>query len=82
MPTTIRIVLNRHGVRELLRDGAIANDVADRARQIAAVAGEGHEVVMGTGTNRAYARVLTQTFEAYFAEQTDRTLTRAIDAGR
>jgi hypothetical protein len=82
MPTRIRLVLHPEGVRELLHAPGVAGDLAARAGRIASQAGEGHEVVTGSGPNRAYARVLAVTYEAYFSEQIDRTLTRSIDAGR
>jgi hypothetical protein len=78
----VRIVLNRRGVRELLRSPEILRDLEQRARRIAAAAGPGHEVDSQVGPNRARASVRTDTIDAMLGEATDRDLTRAIDAGR
>jgi hypothetical protein len=77
-----KFVLNKEGVRELLRSPEIAAHLKDRAEKIAAAAGPGHEVRVDDGPNRARASVLTVTPEAMRAEATNRTLTRAIEAGR
>ena len=79
---SVRIVLNRKGVRELLRGSEIQADLARRARNIASAAGPGHEVDSEVGRNRARASVRTDTFEAAHDEATTRSLTRSIDAGR
>lgn len=79
---TVRIVLNRRGVRELLRSPEILRDLERRANNIARAAGPGHEVDSAIGRNRARAAVFTDTFEAAHNEATSRSLTRAIDAGR
>jgi hypothetical protein len=78
----VRIVLNRKGVREILRSPEVEADLERRARHIAAAAGPGHEVDVTVGGNRARASVRTDTFEAMRDEATDRNLTRALDAGR
>lgn len=81
----VRIVLNRAGVRNLLRSPEVAADIARRAAAIAAAAssGEGefgHDVKIGK--NRAHGMVWTDDQAAREAEATSRSLTRAIDAGR
>lgn len=78
----VRIVLNRRGVRELLRSREIQADLERRAQRIAAAAGPGHEVTVEQGRNRARAAVRTDTIDAMISEATDHTLTRALDAGR
>lgn len=77
-----RIVVNRAAVRALLRSPEVAADLTRRARNIAATAGPGHRVDSQIGPNRARAAVITDTFEAMHHEATDRTLSRALDAGR
>lgn len=77
-----KIVLNRKGVRELLRSNEVLGDLERRALAIAAAAGPGFEADSDVGRNRARASVLTETREAMEAEAKDRALTRAIDAGR
>lgn len=78
----VRIVVNHAAVRELLRSPAVLKNLEERARRIAAQAGEGMEVGTYIGPNRARATVITATVEARLAEARDRALTRAIDAGR
>lgn len=79
---TVRVVVNRAGVRELLNSDAIRADLEARAQRIASAAGPGHRVDVGRGRNRARAAVITDTTEARRSEATDGTLSRAIDAGR
>lgn len=79
---TVRVVLNRRGIREILRSDRVRRDLVARAQRIADAAGPGHEVQEYTGRNRARATVRTASFEARASEAHDRTLTRAFDAGR
>lgn len=76
---TVRIVLNRRGIRQLLQD---TETVAPRAERIQAAAGPGHEMRVEVGRNRARAVVYTATFEAREAQATGENLSRSIDAGR
>ena len=78
----LRIVLNRSGVRELLRSPEIQGDLRRRADRIASAAGPGHEVDVAAGRNRARASVRTDSIDAMFDEATARNLTRSLDAGR
>lgn len=57
-------------------------DLERRAKNIADAAGDGHKVDSQIGSNRARAAVITETLDAMRREATDRTLTKAIDAGR
>lgn len=78
----VKIVLNRKGIRELLRSREVLADLERRAENIAEAAGPGHAVDSEIGPNRARSSVRTDTIDAMLAEGTDRNLTRAIDAGR
>ena len=78
----VRIVLNRKGVRELLRSPEVLADLERRARRIASSAGPGHAVDSEVGRNRARASVRTDSIDAMLAEADTHQLTRAIDAGR
>jgi len=82
MASRVRIVLNRRGMRELLRSPEVLADLKRRAEQIAAAAGDGMEPSAMVGKNRARASVITATPSARRAEAVTRALTRAIDAGR
>lgn len=76
-------MLNHAGVAELLKGPEIQADLTARGQRIADAAGDGVEVeVPFVGQNRARVTVRTATFEAMVNEAEDRTLTRAIDAGR
>jgi hypothetical protein len=79
---SIRVKLNKQGVRQLLTSAAAQADLDRRARRIAAAAGPGFEAESTPSPARAHATVVTGTTEARIAEATDRALTRAIDAGR
>ena len=78
----VRVVLNRAAVRALLRSPEVKADLERRARSISAAAGPGNEVESEVGINRARAAVVTETVEAMLNEAKNRTLTRALDAGR
>lgn len=83
------IKLNQAEVGKLLKGPEIHADIERRCAAIAAaaIAGStvegavfGHDVV--TGAHRAHGMIWTDNVEAMIAEATDRSLTRAIDAGR
>jgi hypothetical protein len=78
----VRIVLNRKGIRDLLRSDEVRRDLERRAEAIAAAAGPGHVVDSEIGPNRARASVRTDTIDAMIDEATSRNLTRSLDAGR
>lgn len=78
----IRIELNDAGIKELLRSAEVEAELLDRGFAIAEAAGEGHEEASWQGHDRVHVSVSTTTPEAARSEAEDRTLTRAIDAGR
>lgn len=82
MAAGIIVEINKAGVRDLLRSEEIRADLERRAQAIAAAAGDGFEVEVFRGANRYRVSVRTGTEPARRAEATDRSLTRAIDAGR
>jgi hypothetical protein len=77
-----KLVFKTAGFRKILRSGAALADVSRRARAMASAAGEGVGVQTSTGANRVRATVATETWEAAEREATNKTLTRAIGAGR
>lgn len=78
-----RIELNSRGIRELLNSPEVAEELERRAEMIADAAGPGHRVEVEHGTGaRARAAVITDDIPAMVSEARDRTLTRALDAGR
>jgi hypothetical protein len=82
MAATVRIELNRAGVRQLLRSDEALAHLTGLGDQIAAAAGDGHEVQPSLGPNRARVSVRTATDEARYLEATERNLTRAFGAAR
>ena len=81
----MRIKINSDAVRALLTSPEVAADLQRRAENIAAAAGgeaEGFEARQTGGKSRARSIVITTTHAAKAREARDRTLTRAIDAGR
>lgn len=78
----VKIVLNRRGIRDLLRSREVRKDLERRGKAIAAAAGPGHRVESEVGPNRVRVAVITDTLDAMRSEATDRTLTRALDAAR
>lgn len=85
----LRLKLNQKGIRELLQSDEVQADLQRRVDRIAAATGAPDDydarvdVIGGTSKlGRAMGRVVTATFEARKAEAQDRTLTRALDAGR
>lgn len=78
----VRLVLNRRGIRDLLRSRDVLRDLEKRGERIADAAGPGHRVESEIGPNRARVAVITDTSEAVISEAQHRTLTRALDAGR
>lgn len=84
----VKVVLNRKGVKELLRSNGVLDDLGRRAQAIEAKANanadepDAFEWDAEVGSNRARASVRTVTREGMAAEAKDRALTKAIDAGR
>lgn len=82
MATRVRIEMNKDGFQELLKSEPIRADLDRRARAIAAAAGDGMLARSSIGTTRARAQVITDSLDAKLAEAKDKSLTKAIDAGR
>lgn len=80
--STVRVEINKAGVRALLKSVEVQADLKRRAEAIAAKAGDGMEVETDVGANRARAVVVTRTESAKKAEAKNHTLSRALDAGR
>lgn len=78
----VTIKMNRAAARSILTSPEAQAVVAASARRIASAAGPGHRVEVAGGPNRARAAVITDTPAARRNEAKNRTLSRAIDAGR
>jgi hypothetical protein len=77
-----KIKINGAAVAALLRSPEVRADLEARGARIAAAAGEGVEAETLNGGDRVSVVVSTRTQEARRNEAEDRSLTRAIDAGR
>lgn len=86
MASKVRIEMHPHAVGQVLRgeggDNRLLEELERRANAMANAAGDGMDVDVRVGRTRARASVRTGTPEAMRAEARDKTLTRAIDAGR
>ncbi|MDP1793725.1 MAG: hypothetical protein Q8K63_06260 [Acidimicrobiales bacterium] len=78
----VKVELKLAGIRVLLKEPGVLNDLERRARKIAAAAGSGHGVRSEIGRRRARAAIVTETTTAARREATDRNLTSSIDAAR
>lgn len=76
------VILNRAGVRALLRSAEVSADLRSRAERVASAAGPGHVVDSDVGTNRARAAVIAASGDARRRQAVDRSLLRALDAAR
>lgn len=77
-----RVDLNIAGFRRYRRSPEVAAMLKERGLAIAARAGDGMAVQTVIGANRARVTIRTATYDAMVAEATDRSLSRALDAGR
>jgi hypothetical protein len=71
-----KFVLNRAGVRELMKSQEMIDVLTEFAGQVATNAGEGYSV--HTGPNRANVSVATDTDEAYYDNLDNNTLEKSI----
>lgn len=82
MASKIRVDIDSAGIQALLKSSEVQRYLKAKADRIAAVAGPGMEASSRIGATRARASVITSTRAARKAEATNRSLTKAIDAGR
>lgn len=82
MAEKFRVEINSAGIQALLKSGEVEALLLAKAQRIAAAAGAGVEAGSRIGKTRARASVITATRAARKAEAENRSLTKAIDAGR
>lgn len=85
--SAIRVKLNSEGALAILQGTDVMDDLVARAQRIAAAASAGGSggtflVEQEVTTERARVVVVTADADAMVAEARDRSLTRAVDAGR
>lgn len=79
----IRIEIDDAAAEALLKSAEVRTDLLRRAHRIAAAAGTGsYDVASSTTPTRARVSVGTADYAARKAEATNRSLSRALDAGR
>lgn len=78
----LRIKINKAGVVALLTSPEVYADLTSRGNAIAEAAGNGVEVQTTRNKDRVVVFVRTETYEAKKDEAENRSLTRAIGAGR
>lgn len=74
----IKIVLNRKGVRELLKSQPIADTCGEQAKLVKARAGEGYEVRKRNYPERTGYAVIAETDEAKQDNLKNNTLLKAL----
>lgn len=82
MANDVSVRLKLRGINQIMTSQPVVSMVAQRAKRIAAAAGEGFEaqVVNHKWTARAFIRPVTR--EAKEREARSKVLNRALDAGR
>jgi uncharacterized protein (DUF927 family) len=78
MAKNVKVVLNREGVRQLLRSEEMAAICQELANKVSARAGDGFEVTTFTGKNRVNASVRAETGDAVQRCLDDNVLLKAL----
>lgn len=73
-----KIILNREGIKELLKSSEFEKICEDMAHDIADRAGDGYEVSTYQGKNRVNASVKAETPRAYYDNLKNNTLLKAL----
>lgn len=73
---------NNAGIRALLKESGVLDDLEVRAERVRAAAGDGYETSSRVGSTRARASVGTVTYAARRDNAENHTLLAALDAAR
>lgn len=73
---------NSAGIRALLKEPGVLDDLEARAERVRAAAGDGYETSSRVGATRARASVGTATYQARRDNAANHTLLGALDAAR
>lgn len=76
--TNFKFVLNREGVRDLLRSKEMMDICSDYANSALGRLGSGYEVTTHTGANRVNAQVAAETFAAKRENLKSNTILKAV----
>lgn len=74
----VDIVLNKAGVKELLRSGEMMAICEERANNALKQLGDGYAVTTHTGKNRVNAEVATDSFKAMHENSKNNTILKAL----
>ena len=77
-----KIVLNKKGVRELLRSQEMMNVCASYAKKAVQKLGDGYEVSNHVGKNRVNSSVRTVTSEAVKENMENNTILKAVGSSK
>lgn len=74
----VKIVLNREGVRDLLRSDEMQSILREHANAALSQLGDGYEVTEHVGRNRANAQIAATEPKAYFENLKNNTILKAV----
>lgn len=78
MAKNVKFVLNRSGVRDLLRSQEMMDVCKGYADNALSRLGDGYEVTTHTGSNRVNAMVSAESYSAKRENLTDNTIIKAV----
>lgn len=78
MSKRVKIVLNRSGVREILRSSEMQDICTEYAQGVLGRVGDGYELTEHTGKNRVNAQVAATSYQAKRDNAKNNTLLKAL----
>ena len=78
MNKKVKVVLNRSGVRSLLKSQAMMNECVKHARNVLEMCGDGYSMDTMVGKNRVNAMVYADSHEAIKDNSENNTLLKAV----
>ena len=78
----VKIVLNRAGVRELLKSPEMQSIIDELATDVASTAGEGFTKEVRQAGTRGYAHIHAETPKAYYHNAKHNTLLKALGGAK
>lgn len=78
----VKFVLNRAGVRDLLRSNEMMSVVSEKANQALGSLGDGYEVNTLTGVNRVNAEIVAVTYAARKENSQNNTILKALGGSK
>lgn len=78
MTKKVRVVLNRQGVRSLLRSNELKRECSEYANKALAKLGDGYKTDTYTGKTRSNAMILADSSKARREARSDNTIWKAV----